>query len=186
MSGTAARVLDAGAALVADQGWAGLSMGAVARGAGVSRQTVYNLVGSKAGLAEALVAREVRGFLAVVDDELGGDGDVVDAVRRTAHRVLTLAAANPLLVATVSASNGAAADEVLPLLTTRSEGLLSSAGAVVDDHLARRVPQMPPGERAVLVDTLVRVVMSHVVRPHGDPVEAAASLGWVVSRLLPA
>lgn len=186
MSDTAGRVLDAAAALVADRGWAGLSMGAVARGAGVSRQTVYNLVASKAGLAEALVAREVAGFLAVVDEELGGEGEVVDAVARTTRRVLVLAAHNPLLVATVSASHGGAADEVLPLLTTRSEHLLAAAGEVVGGHLARRVPALPVEQREVVVDTLVRVVLSHVVRPLGEPEEAAERVAWVVSRLLPA
>lgn len=186
MSDTTGRVLDAAAALVSDAGWAALSMGAVARGAGVSRQTVYNLVGSRTGLAEALVAREARGFLGVVDEELGRDVELVEAVRRATHRVLVLAAGNPLLVATVSASHGAASDEVLPLLTTRSEGLLAAAGAVVDTHLARRAPWLPGAERAVVVDTVVRVVMSHVVRPGPRPREAAASVAWVVSRLLSA
>jgi len=186
MSDTTARVLDAAAALVSERGWAGLSMGTVAKEAGVSRQTVYTLVGSRGGLAEALVGREVRSFLDVVDEELGRGADVVEAVRRTVHRVLVLAAGNPLLVATVSASHGTTADEVLPLLTTRSEHLLGSARAVVDGHLALRVPAMPEPERAVLVDTLVRVVMSHVVRPHGDPADASAGVAWVVSRLLPA
>lgn len=52
---TAAAILDATRALVSEAPAAGVSVGAVARRAGVSRITVYNRFGSKAGLLRAIV-----------------------------------------------------------------------------------------------------------------------------------
>lgn len=50
-------ILSAAAALLAAEGTGGMTMGAVARQAGVSRVTVYDHFGSKAGLLEALAWR---------------------------------------------------------------------------------------------------------------------------------
>ena len=60
------RILDATAGITIGGGWASVSMGKVASAVGVSRQTVHTEVGTKAELAEALVIREVEGFLAEV------------------------------------------------------------------------------------------------------------------------
>jgi len=54
---TTSAILDATRALVSDAPAAGVSVGAVARRAGVSRITVYNRFGSKAGLLRAIVPR---------------------------------------------------------------------------------------------------------------------------------
>ena len=72
---TRAAILAAGRDLLASGGSAGLSTGAVARRAGVSRITVYNQFGSKDGLLRELAAgarRERSGALTPADarDEL--------------------------------------------------------------------------------------------------------------------
>jgi AcrR family transcriptional regulator len=61
------RVVAAASALTLEAGWAGLTMGKLADRVGVSRQTVYNEVGSKPQLAEEMVLAELAKFLAVVD-----------------------------------------------------------------------------------------------------------------------
>ena len=100
---------------------------------GVSRQSVYNELGNKPALAQALVMREVVRFLAVIDEELRGGTDLVGDTRRGVRRVLAMAADNPLLQAVVASAHGADT-ELLPLLTTRSSSLL----ATVADHVTAR------------------------------------------------
>jgi AcrR family transcriptional regulator len=58
---TAAAILDAARTLVAAGPAAGVSVGAVARRAGVSRITVYNRFGSRAGLLRAIVPQPRTG-----------------------------------------------------------------------------------------------------------------------------
>jgi AcrR family transcriptional regulator len=61
---TRARILDAGNRLLLDRGYHGVGLEAVARAAGVTRQTVYDQFGSKSGLLGAMIARseEVAGL----------------------------------------------------------------------------------------------------------------------------
>ena len=67
---TRERIVDAAVAMTTESGWSGVTMGALADRVGVSRQTVYNEVGSKEGLAEAVILRELARFLDVVSARL--------------------------------------------------------------------------------------------------------------------
>ena len=76
------RVVAAAAALTLEVGWAGVTMGKLADRVGVSRQTVYNEVGSKPQLAEEMVLAELAKFLAVVDAAFDRHpADLVEAIR---------------------------------------------------------------------------------------------------------
>ena len=48
------------------EGWSHVTMSRLAQAVGVSRQTVYNEIGSKPQLAEAMILRELDRFLEVV------------------------------------------------------------------------------------------------------------------------
>jgi AcrR family transcriptional regulator len=61
------RVVRAAVELTAEVGWSRVTMAVLADHVGVSRQTVYNEMGTKAGLAEAMILHELERFLAVVD-----------------------------------------------------------------------------------------------------------------------
>ena len=61
------RLVTAAARFTAENGWAELTMAKLADLVGVSRQTVYNEIGGKPQLAEAMVLRELELFLQVVD-----------------------------------------------------------------------------------------------------------------------
>ena len=54
------RVVDAAIRVTTERGWAKVTMSRLADDVGVSRQTVYNEVGSKNDLAEAMVDEEVE------------------------------------------------------------------------------------------------------------------------------
>ena len=136
----------AAARFTAEHGWGALTMGKLADLVGVSRQTVYNELGGKPQLAEAMVMRELDLFLDHVDSAfLDNPDDLVAAIEAAAFRVLELARTDPLLHAILSSSQGADS-ELLPLLTTNSEGLLEAAGQMIRAHVAqlRRAPRRAP------------------------------------------
>lgn len=181
---TRERVVTAAVAMTAETGWSGVTMGAVADRVGVSRQTVHHEVGTKQGLAEAMVEHELARFLAVVAGAFEQHpDDVVAGLRDAAYGVLALARDNPLLVAVVSATQGADT-ELLPLLTTRSESLVAAARDVVGDRLAAYPLDLAPAHLAATVDMVVRLVLSHVMQPSGTPRDTADGIAWMAARLL--
>ena len=178
------RIVSAAAAMTTRDGWASVTMGRLAAEAGVSRQTVYNEVGGKQRLAEAMVLDELGRFLAVVDDAFDAHpDDLVAAVRAAALGVLELAEDNTLLHAIVSATHGADTD-LLPLLTTHAGPLLTTAKTVVSRRVEPYDLPMDDAQRAAAVDAVVRVVLSHVMQPTGSPRRTADDVAWIAGRVL--
>lgn len=181
------RLIDAAASYTVEHGWATLTMAKLAGQVGVSRQTVYNELGSKPRLAEALVMAELDRFLDVVDRAFRDEpADLVAAIREASRRVLELAAANPLLHAVLSSTHAASADDILPLLTTHSEPLLATAGALIRDHVATYDVPLPPERVEPLVDLVVRLVLSYVMQPGPSPAETADTIAWIAAKALTA
>src|SRR5918998_64647 len=112
--------------------------------AGVSRQTVYNEVGSKPALAETMILGELARFLRVVEQAFDAEPtDLSAAIERAVSDVLRYAEENPLLHAVVSATHGADT-ELLPLLTTNAGPLLEAAKDVVRARVAPYAPAVDP------------------------------------------
>ena len=125
------RIIAATIDMTARSGWPAVTMARIADAVGVSRQTIYNEVGSKQALAEAMVLDELTRFLAVVNDAFDRHpDDPVDAIRAATRGVLERARDNMLLRAIVSTTHGAESD-LLPLLTTRADSLLATAKSVI-------------------------------------------------------
>lgn len=159
-------------------------MAGLAAAVGVSRQTVYNEVGSKPELARAMVLAELVRFLDVVERAFDAHPeDPVAGVRLAARGVLGLARGNDLLRAIVSASQGADT-ELLPLLATPAGSLLAVAREVMARRLAFYPLALTARESDIAIDAIVRVVLSHVMQPSGTPAAAAADIGWTAGRLL--
>jgi AcrR family transcriptional regulator len=164
----------------------------VAARAGVSRQTVYNEMGSKPGLGQAMVMRELDRFLAVVSAELDRHDDLVEAIRSAAHRILVMARENPLLDAVLASAHGVSrgepgsANELLPFLTTDAQPLISAATAVIAERLPSRFPDvgLTDHEAAIAIDSVVRLVLSHVMQPGSPPAQVADDVAWIVGRVL--
>jgi AcrR family transcriptional regulator len=178
------RVVAAAAELTLDVGWAGVTMGKLADRVGVSRQTVYNEVGSKPQLAEEMVLAELAKFLAVVDAAFDEHpGELVDAIRADSRWVLEHASTNEHLQAVVSASYGAET-ELLPLLTTRNDALVLAATDVVRRRVAAYRVDLDDDHLDAAIDMVVRLVLSHVVHPTGEPAATADDIAWISSRTL--
>ncbi|MBB6627887.1 TetR/AcrR family transcriptional regulator [Nocardioides sp. KIGAM211] len=178
------RVVAAGVALTSEVGWARVTMGKLADQVGVSRQTVYNEIGSKPALAEAMILHELDRFLGVVT--LAFDAhpdDLVGAIEAASRGVLELAQDNQLLHAVVSATHGADT-ELLPLLTTHAESLLAAAKIVIGDRITPYDVGLDDEHLDAATDMVVRLVLSHVMQPSADPADTAADIAWIAQRVL--
>lgn len=170
--------------MTVEHGWSAVTMAKLAAVVGVSRQTVYNEVGGKEGLAEAMILRELARFLDVVNAAFAEHpGDLVSAIESAARAALEYGRDNALMHAVVSATHGADT-ELLPLLTTHSESLLVTAKGVLAERVRDYDIALPPERLDAAIDLIVRVVLSHVMQPSGTPAETAESLAWVAARVL--
>jgi AcrR family transcriptional regulator len=178
------RIIEATAALTVEQGWAAVTMSELGTRVGVSRQTVYNEVGTKSDLAESLVLWELGHFLETVNSGFDRHpDDLVAAAREAVLRVLQRAEVNPLLRAVVSGSEGAVTG-LLPLLTTDSASLAGAASVVIELRLGDYDHGIEPPRLGALVDTIVRLVVSHVIRPTGTPEESSRHIAWIIEQVL--
>lgn len=177
-------IVDAARELTVASGWDAVRMGAVARAAGVSRQTVYNEFGCKAGLAEALARREVDRFVGAVRALLRAHGDDVRAAAHaTISHTLTQAAGDPLIKAVLT-STGGGSDELLPYLTTRSELVLTEATEVLLEWADGVLPDADRAAVAFATDSVIRLVISHIVLPGAPVAQTAAALADLAVYLL--
>ncbi|WP_034287604.1 TetR family transcriptional regulator [Amycolatopsis benzoatilytica] len=177
-------IIAAAIELTAESGWSAVTMARLADLVGVSRQTVYNEIGSKAALAEAMISHELGRFLAAVSAAFERHpDDLVEAIYDAVRAVLELADDNILLRAIASATHGTD-NEFLPLLTTRAGSLLTEAKAVLRGRVRSYRPPLDESQLTVAIDLVVRVVLSHVMQPSGTPAETADGLAWVAARVL--
>ncbi len=181
---TRERIVDAAVTLTGEIGWSRVTMAKLADVVGVSRQTVYNEIGTKPGLAEAMILRELEHFLAVVSVAFDAHPtDIVEAIRAASRTVLEHAQDNPLLHAVVSATHGADT-ELLPLLTTHAESLLVVAKGVIAGRIEPYGLTLDPARLDAAIDMVVRVVLSHVMQPSGTPSATADDISWIAGRVL--
>ena len=181
---TRERIVAAAVELTTSSGWASVTMARLAEAAGVSRQTVYNEVGSKPVLAETMILEELARFLRVVEEAFDAEpAELTRAIERAVRDVLTYARANPLLQAVVSATHGADT-ELLPLLTTNAGSLLGVAKEVISARVAPYAPGIDAAHLDPAIDMVVRVVLSHVMQPSGSPEETGADIAWLAGRVL--
>jgi len=177
------RLIDAAVAITSSEGWSAVTMSRLAEVAGVSRQTVYNGIGTRRELAEAMILRELERFLGCVTHAFEDHDELLPAIDAATSAVLERASDNQLLHAIVSATHGADT-ELLPYLTGHSHGLFGFARELIRVNLDRFELDLDEHQKTVAIDTVVRVVLSHVMQPSASPAEAAADIAWVAGRVL--
>lgn len=176
------RILEEAAALAAAEGWSAVTMSRLASVVGVSRQTIYNEVGTRADLAGLLVRRELEGILRVVRSELSGESDLATDLGRAAGAVLRLSGSRPLVVAIAAGPQGRNT-ALLPLVTVQSQPLRT----VAELELAERIRshyEVPGDVTADIVDVVVRYVLSHMMQPDNDSELVAGTVTRVTAALL--
>lgn len=155
-------------------------MGAVAARVSVSRQTLHSEFGTRDALGQALILRETQRFLAGVTECLQRHRDSLGrAVCEAVHYTLERASTDPLLHTIITSARGGD-DSLLPLLTTRSEPVLHAASATLTDYATAHYPHLDPDRVRVVVDSVVRLTVSHIVLPVESPDTIGRRLGQLV------
>jgi len=178
------QMLDAAKAIIEKSGWGSVTMGKLAAAVGVSRQTVHTEVGTKHLLAESLVQRELFDFLTFVQARLSAESDLVAGIRSAAQGVLEQGETN-LLLRTVLGSGSITNEtdgELLKLLTIDSGFIVDTAVEAVRANVLELYAPLPftDEELVVAAEAIVRLVLSHLVRPSKPPAEAAADIAHIV------
>ncbi|GAB2910293.1 TetR/AcrR family transcriptional regulator [Rhodococcus aerolatus] len=168
--------------LTLTHGWDGVRMGRVAELTGVSRPTLYKEFGDKQGLADALALAETERFVAGVVRELEETpGDPTAVLRSALEHCLAAVRDSPLLHDMLS---GAGSSGLLPQLTTRSAPTFALADGALTPWLRAHFPAATPERVAAAVDTVVRLVISHVVLARPDAVPDPAGTTTEVALLM--
>ena len=176
------RILDAALAVSAASGVRHLTIDEVAARAGVGRMTVYRRFEDRAGLLEALAAREGRRCLAELDAASPADAPLDDQVVAGFVTSLRIVRRHPLLKRLV---------EHEPEAMLRS--LLASDGAMFKmarAFVAARIVAAPDGpaaevEAEAAAEVLIRLVFSFVlIRETSLPLDDEDSARAVAHRLL--
>jgi AcrR family transcriptional regulator len=165
------QLLDAALETASSHGLARLSVGDVARTAGLSRQTLYRYFNSKDALVAALVAAETTKLIDHVvaaaapfeDPEAGLEAGLAAALRVVRE--------HPLLDRLVRTEP----ETLLPLLTVGGGPVMGQVRDVVDGLLALRVEDLPEDRRRQLADVVARLLVSYAVSAPEDPPEAVAA-----------
>lgn len=160
-------ILQAVEDLVRDRGWEATRMADVAGLAQVSRQTIYQLYGSRDELAQAYVLHETEQFLTSVADAVRGRADdPYAAIEAGLHAFLTGAADNVMVKAILQRPAG---DELLPLITTHALPVIQVAEEVLTGVINELWPQIHTADARLFAASVVRLAISHVTTPTSDP-----------------
>jgi AcrR family transcriptional regulator len=166
-------ILDAVGELLAEKPWTGVTMAAVAKRAGVSRQTLYNAFGNREELAQAYLMREAGRFLAAVEEAVTANADDARrALASSAELFLSLVGTHPMVRA-LSTQEG---EELVALATVRGGALLTGMTDQLGELIVATWPQVDPDGARLLAATLVRLAISHAVLPTAPPEETAADI----------
>jgi AcrR family transcriptional regulator len=179
-------LLDAACYELERRRWAEITMSDIALAAGVSRQTLYNELGTRDEFAQLLVMREADRFLLAVEQAVHAHlEDPATALSAAFDVFLTAAAENPIVRTIV---HGDGAEELLALLTTQGKPLLDSAAERLSAVVIAGWPLIERRDAALLSECLVRLAISYAALPSGPASMTAASiatlLGPYLERLL--
>jgi AcrR family transcriptional regulator len=165
--------------------WTDITMGDIARAAGVSRQTLYKEFGSREAFAQAFVIREGDRLLLTVEQAIRAHPQDAPAALAAAFQAFLLAAADNPLVRTIVFDGGA--NDFLPLVTTQGSPVVAHAAERLAAMMLDGWPQVPRAEAERLSECLVRLAISYAALPAGPTDVTATSvmtlLGPYVERL---
>jgi AcrR family transcriptional regulator len=171
-------LLDAATDLLPDRGYAALRMADVAARAGVSRQTVYNEFGNKAALTQAVALRTASEFLDGIRRRFETADGLLAGIHHAVVYTIEHARENRLVAAALGTEAG---EDLLPLLTTKGEPILTAAAELAAGQYRELEPGLSAESAALLAETAVRLSLSHLVLPTHSAAEAADAVTAVLA-----
>lgn len=172
------RLLRATLEVAAVHGLARLSVGDVARAAGLSRQTLYKHFPNKQALVAEVVAEEARTMIEAVVAAATAEADPRSALEAGMLAALRLTRDHPLLDRLVRTEP----ESLIPLLVSESSAALLLVRQAVTAVLAERFPALGHVDLRRLADMVARLLVSYAVSAPDDPPEvvAAVAAGFLV------
>jgi AcrR family transcriptional regulator len=164
------QLLGAALAAASEHGIARLSMGDVAKRAGLSRQTLYRYFPSKDELVAEVVRLETAQLIEVVIGAASQLDDAGDALEAGLLAALVVMRDHPLLDRLLRTEPEA----LLPLITSDGGPVMTMVRSVVDGILAERTPGLDPVALRRLADLVTRLLISYAVAAPDDPPEVVA------------
>ncbi|MFD4181486.1 TetR family transcriptional regulator [Rhodococcus sp. NPDC058514] len=163
--------------LLSVKDWSEVTMTAVAAGAGVSRQTVYNEFKSRQGLAQAYALQLADRFVGAIDDAIYANaGQAQTALVEAFTTFFRQSAADPLVRSLLT---GDAKPDLLRLITTDSAPLLERASARLAETLERSWIQASPTDAGILSRGIVRLAISYISMPPDSDRNVAEDLARI-------
>ena len=164
------RLLDATLEVAADHGIRRLSVGDVAKRAGLSRQTLYKHFASRDDLVSRTVLREAGRIVEQVIAAAVLHDDPVAAIEAAILETLRLVRGHPLLDRLVATEP----EVLLPLLIGGPWGVLGAIRDISKQIIEERVPGATGPESSSAADLLSRMLISYTVRSPDQPPEEVA------------
>jgi AcrR family transcriptional regulator len=164
------RLLDAALAVAADHGLARLSVGDVAKRAGLSRQTLYKHFGSREELIAQTVLREAGRMVEQVIAAAEAELDPIDSLEAAIATALELLRDHPLLDRLLATEPEA----LLPLLVEGQGSVLDAIELIARQMLQARMPELGEEQARAGSDVLSRMLVSYAVRPPAQAPEVVA------------
>ena len=165
------RILEAAVEMASTHGIARLSVGDVARRAGLSRQTVYKHFSSKQVLVAETVRREATDIIRQVVDASEGFSDNVRGLSAGIATALRLTRVHPLLDRLIRTEP----ESLLPFLTSADGPVISVARAAVAGVIEARFPDQASDRRWQAADVIARLLVSYAAGPPDEPPEVLAA-----------
>lgn len=158
--------------------WSKVTLEAVAQRAAVSRQTIYNDFGSRAGLAEAYAFGVADALCDLIAADLAAHPDDPRLGLESALRTFLSAVSGDPLIRRVQ--EGDAHPDLVRLLTTDSGPLLAHVAARLTDAVAAVWPIADPDAGRVLARTIARLALSFVAIPPETDDDVASGLATLL------
>jgi AcrR family transcriptional regulator len=167
-------LFDAAREQVQERAWAQVTMSDIAGAAGVSRQTLYKEFGSRNEFGLAFVINVGERFLDEVEAAIREHLDDPDAAIGAALALFLRSAGEDPLIKVLLSDDGTGG--MLPFVTTQGLPVVAWAttrlAAVIEDGW----PQAAAADVALLSESLVRLAISHITAPAGDPEQTATAV----------
>ena len=148
--------------LLLEKPWAEVTLEAVAKRAGVSRQTLYNDFGSRQGLAQAYTFAMAEAYCDAVDEVLAGEPDPQTALAAALQLFLDGTAEDPLIRRVQS---GEAHHDLVRIVTSESGPLLDRIAERLAASLARRWPDAGQEVVDAAATLMARLALGLVTMP---------------------
>lgn len=162
-----ASILEAAKARADQVDWSQVRIADIAEDVGVSRQTIYNEFGSKDQLGQALFEHEMAIYTAGILETTKDSVDLGEAIRASVTWILTQTRANEMVQRTLrdARSGNAGTETLLPLLTVNAHRIVLPARTALTDYFESRWPSGDLERATLLVELVIRFVISFVIVP---------------------